>query len=122
MHILLSSASTKVVVNGVLGRKINHAKSLRQGDSISPLLFVIAMDTLTTLLTEAAKLGVLSRFTSIPDLQGISIYADDVVIFMKPNMEDLPLVRRVLHISAEASGLRVNFHKTSAVIIREMKA
>lgn len=34
--ILLSTASTKVLVNGVTGRRISHARGLRQGDPISP--------------------------------------------------------------------------------------
>lgn len=41
--ILLQSASTKIIVNGVPDRRIVHVRGLRQGDPISSLLFVIAM-------------------------------------------------------------------------------
>lgn len=52
LTILLQSASTKIVINGAPGRRIAHAQGLRQGDPVSPLLFVIAMDALTATLSE----------------------------------------------------------------------
>jgi len=47
--ILLSTASTKVLVNGVIGRRIAHARGLCQRDPISPMLFVIIMEVLNSL-------------------------------------------------------------------------
>ena len=41
---MLSTASAKVLVNGRLGNRICHARGLRQGDPMSPLLFVIVME------------------------------------------------------------------------------
>ena len=53
MATLLTSASSRVIVNGSAGAKFMHAKGLRQGDSISPLLFVIVMDVLTDIVIMA---------------------------------------------------------------------
>jgi hypothetical protein len=52
---LLSTASTKVVVNGRPGRQIAHARGLRQGDPISPMLFVLVMEVLNSLIREADR-------------------------------------------------------------------
>lgn len=38
MAILLSSASSRVVLNGVAGDKISHVRGIRQGDLLAPLL------------------------------------------------------------------------------------
>ena len=49
---LLSTASTKVLVNGRPGRQIMHARGLRQGDPISPMLFILVMEVLNSLIKE----------------------------------------------------------------------
>ena len=59
IYLILSTASTKIIVNGSLGRRISHARGLRQGDPLSPLLFVLAMEVLNSLLKRADALGLL---------------------------------------------------------------
>jgi hypothetical protein len=110
--IALRTASTKITVNGVPGRKISHARGLRQGDPLSPLLFVLTMEVTTALLKKVVDLGVLSPIGNCTAAQRISIYADDVVIFVKPTVQDLVAVRELLALFGEASGLQVNYRKT----------
>ena len=57
---LLSTASTRVTLNGRLGRRICHARGLRQGGPPVPMLFVIVMDVLNTLIAEADRRLMLS--------------------------------------------------------------
>jgi hypothetical protein len=59
-----------------------------------------------------------SNLASISPLQIISIYADDVVLFFKPERQELWAVKHILQIFGEASGLKVNFAKTTATLIR----
>ena len=51
--------------------------------------------------------------------QRLSVYADDVALFVKPSESDLLFVRHALEIFGEASGLRVNYSKSSAILITE---
>jgi hypothetical protein len=51
-------------------------------------------------------------------LQRLSIYADDVVLFTRPTVSDLTAVRDLLAVFGHASGLQVNFCKSSATVIR----
>jgi hypothetical protein len=47
---ILASSSTRVLLNGRSGDRICHAKGLRQGDSLSLLLFVLVMEVLSALI------------------------------------------------------------------------
>lgn len=95
-----------------------HACGLRQGESLSPMLFVIAMDVLTAIVVKAHDSQVLSKMNCCSPLQRLSLYADDVVMFIKPSRTDIRLVEEVLQIFGEASGLKINFAKSSAILIR----
>ena len=66
----------------------------------------------------AVEESMLSPVGGCTAIQRVSIYADDVVIFLKPIVQDLVMVRGLLQCFGEASGLRVNYQKSSATLIR----
>lgn len=81
-------------------------------------MFVIAMDALSTVFSKASNEGLLSPFHDISSMQRLSIYADDVAMFVKLARHDLLLVREVLQAFGMASGLTINFNKSMAVLFR----
>lgn len=89
MATTLGSASTKVLLNGRPGRRICHARGLRQGDPLSPMLFVLAIDVLNRLLQWLDA----NSFFSPLNVRAIpchaSFYADDLVLFVVPSGRDL---------------------------------
>lgn len=69
MERLLASSSTRILVNGELSEKITHQRGLRQGDLLSPLLFMLVMDTLEAMLKTDEEAAV---FTSLgPNIRRI---------------------------------------------------
>lgn len=76
------------------------------------------MDSLSAVLSKAIAEGVISSFTGISAAQRLSVYADDVALFIKPSVQDLEFVRDTFAIFGEATGLRINYSKSSAVLIR----
>jgi hypothetical protein len=55
ISILLSTSSTSVLLNGARGKWFNHFRGLRQGDPLSSMLFILAMEPLQRLMEIAAR-------------------------------------------------------------------
>jgi len=99
---LLFTASTRFLLNGIPNAPIKHGRGLRQGDPLSPLLFVIAMDPLQKLLDLATEKGHLSRLRGRTTQIRASMYADDTAIFVKPTREDILAMAELLTLFGEA--------------------
>lgn len=110
---LLSTASSKIILNGRLGPTIKHLRGVRQGDSLSPLLFIIAMDILHRMFTKAARDGVLRPIQPTEVKFQCSLYADDVILFLRPTVQEALAVKQILTIFGAASGLQTNLAKCS---------
>lgn len=80
---------------------------------MSPLLFIIAMDILHRLFQKATNDGVLRQMEPAAIKFQCSLYADNVILFFRPTMQEASVVKRILHIFGEASGLKVNPAKCS---------
>lgn len=78
--LLLSTASTRILLNGQPGAPIHHLRDLRQGDPLSPMLFILAMDVLNRLFTKAAEEGLLQPLGHRAIKFRCSMYADDVML------------------------------------------
>jgi hypothetical protein len=115
---LLGSSSTIVLLNGSPGRKILHRRGLRQGDPLSPLLFILAMDVLSCFFSKAEETGLLQQLCSRRRLHRLSIYADDVAIFLHPTQSDISSTLNILNLFGNASGLHNNAQKSNSYPIR----
>ena len=110
---LLSTASTKVLLNGQPGLPIQHRRGLRQGDPLSPMLFVIVMDALNRLFIKAKMDNVLQPI-GVPAIQHhCSLYADDAILLQTPTASEALAVKNILQMFGDASGLVTNVDKCS---------
>jgi hypothetical protein len=90
---------------------------LRQGDPLSPLLFVLAFDPLQHIIAKATDLNLLSKLGSKAARFRASLYVDDAAVFIKPTLKDISSMAQILCNFGEATGLRTNLQKTQIVLI-----
>ncbi|WVZ99154.1 hypothetical protein U9M48_044493 [Paspalum notatum var. saurae] len=115
MESIFNSGTSAVLLNGKPGKTIHYKRGVRQGDPLSPLLFVLAADLLQTLLNKAKDMGLLqlpiplSCSADFPILQ----YADDTLIFLEGDTRQLLFLKALLNSFADSVGLKINFSKTS---------
>ncbi|GJS28729.1 putative RNA-directed DNA polymerase [Tanacetum coccineum] len=110
----LESAYGSVLVNGSPTKEFKIQKGLRQGDPLSPFLFIIAVEALHVTIQEAksknifvgAKVGL--NKIDISHLQ----FADDALIMGKWSLDNAKNLFRLLRCFHMASGLKVNFSKS----------
>ena len=103
----------RVLLNGIPLDQIADGRGLRQGDPLSPLLFVLAIDPLPRLLSTATDMGLLSKICGCAARFWASLYADDAAIFIKPDKDDIKNLTQLLCNFGEASGLNTKMAKTS---------
>jgi hypothetical protein len=115
---LLATSSTQILLNGIPGQSITHRRGLRQGDPLSPMLFILVMDILNLLITRAVEAGLLQPLSSRPFKHRLSLYADDVVFFLRPVASDINSTTSILQLFGTASGLITNMTKSSITPIQ----
>ncbi|GJU53564.1 putative RNA-directed DNA polymerase, eukaryota, reverse transcriptase zinc-binding domain protein [Tanacetum coccineum] len=111
----LKSSRASILVNGSPTSEFSLKRGLRQGDPLSPFLFIIVMeglhialkDGLTANLFQGVKIG--SSEIRLSHL----FYADDVIILSEWNQCDMDNIIRILNVFYLASGLKINISKSN---------
>jgi len=82
------------------------------------MMFILVMDVLGLMISKAASEGLLQPLSRRVLQHRISLNADDVVLFLRPEAGDINLVLRILNIFGDASGLKTNLQKSNVLPIR----
>jgi ribonuclease HI len=115
MMMCVTTVSYAVVINGNPCGRIIPKRGLRQGDPISPYLFLLCAEALSALLYKANGEGVLTGVPTSKRGPRMShlFFADDSLLFCRANIAQWNSLANVLKIYEDASGQRLNNNKTS---------
>jgi hypothetical protein len=94
-------------------------RGVRQGDPLSPLLFVLAANFLQSLLNKAMSQDIFRPpllCHACPDFPVIQ-YADDTLVIMQVDASQLVCLKAILNSFAASTGLKVNYSKSCLMLI-----
>jgi hypothetical protein len=108
----ISSIRFSVLVNGSPKGFFDSSRGIRQGDPLSPLLFVFVMEALSRMLSAGINDGLLEGFKVGNVTVSHLLFADDTLIFCKDSPDQLAYLRGIFLLFEAASGLKVNLAKS----------
>jgi hypothetical protein len=122
MMLCVSSVNYSVLVNFERVGPIVPGRGLRQGDPISPYLFILVTEGLSTLIKHAVARG---------DLHGVKIcrgaplvshllFADDCFLFCRSSLAEANHLMTILKTYEEASGQEINMSKSEVFFSRNL--
>jgi hypothetical protein len=111
----VTSVSYKVKLNGDLLDSFSPSRGLRQGDPLSPFLFLFVADGLSTLLQNEVQQNNIAPVKICRRAPGIShlLFADDSLLFFKSQQDQALRIKEVLNLYASSTGQLINPNKCS---------
>lgn len=112
VKILYTDIQSSTLNNGHLSSRFNIERGVRQGDPLSPYLFILATETLTLALRRNTDIkGLEIDGTEYLD----SLYADDTALLLENNRNTFEATMKLLKNFEICSGLKINLTKTTAI-------
>ena len=111
----VTSISYSVKINGKPRGKIIPSRGIRQGDPLSPYLFLFCSEGLSSLIKKSMDMG---------EMEGIIVcrggpylshlfFANDSIIFCKSTLDECNAIQRILGVFEQALGQQLNRTKTA---------
>ena len=111
----VTSVRYSVRFNGTLLDSFAPSCGLRQGDPLSPFLFLFVTDGLSAILRQCVEVGLITPIKVCRRAPGIShlLFADDTLLFFEASRAQAEQVKSCLDLYASATGQLLNYNKCS---------
>lgn len=102
-----------IIMNGSTTKDFIVERGLRQGDPLSPFIFVLAMAVLMRLTYKAMKIGDFHGFSFNATEEVYTLqHEDNTILVADGNNDNLWSMKAILRGFEMVSSLKVNFHKS----------
>lgn len=110
----METVSYNFCLNGEVVTSLVPGRGLRQGDPISPYLFILGLEGLSSMISMAERQGSIHGVKVCPRAPPIShlFFADDSFLFCRANHTEAQYVRSILIAFEKASGQCINLQKS----------
>ncbi|KAF5477145.1 hypothetical protein F2P56_003817 [Juglans regia] len=111
----ITSVSYSILINGAPQASFVPSRGIRQGDPLSPYLFILVSEVLSSLLNHAENVKDIHGFPICKGNLSINhlFFADDSLLFCRANVMEWAAINRLLGLYENASGHQLNKAKTS---------
>ncbi|VFQ93968.1 unnamed protein product [Cuscuta campestris] len=115
VNTLLTSSKYSILINGKPCGYFGQSRGIKQGDPLSPLLFIIANEGFSRNLNKLFLDGFIDRYNLGRKFIPIThlSYADDIIIFSSGHSRSVSNLKRFLHDYQLVSGQAINYTKSS---------
>lgn len=119
----LKSVSYSILFNGEPTRYIVPTRGIRQGDPLSPYLFILCAEGLSSLITHSVHHGSLKGLVMCPGAPVLHhlLFADDSFLFGEATESECLKFRQILNTYERASGQKINLQKSSVVFSKNVQ-
>jgi hypothetical protein len=102
----VSTVSYRFRINGELTNTVLPGRGLRQGDPISPYLFLLCAEGFSAMLNKAKAEGLLNGIKLAPNAPRVNhlLFADDSLLLLEANIQNVETVKSILQTYEECSG------------------
>lgn len=117
----VSSSSFSILVNDSPQQVFRPSRGLRQGYPLSPYLFILCAEVLSSQLHAAEQQGLLTGVPIVKDVLSINhlFFANDSLLFCRANMVECGRLNHILCLYEQSSGQVLNVNKTSLFFSRD---
>ena len=120
----LASVTYTFKLNGKLVGHVTPERGLRQGDPMSPYLFLLCAEVFSSLLVRAADRGEIDGARVCNGSPRVShlFFADDSILFSRATLQECSKIADILSIYERASGQKINFTKSEVAFSTNVDA
>ena len=115
IHFQLTTISYSILINGKPKGMIVPTRGIRQGDPLSPFLFLLCIEGLNGLISQAANRGDIKGYAlcrNSPRLRYL-LFADDSLLFCRAIERECNNILEILDVYGSCSRQQINWNKTT---------